>query len=84
MHMLVENATSRWGQSWERVFHKHSCIQFIALVPKLVLPKIVPMAKLDIWNPNVNKTLLCPLQEDAVITDFAKYKLLKCCYFIAL
>ena len=33
MHMLVENATSPWGQSWERVFHKHSCIQFIALVP---------------------------------------------------
>ena len=29
--MLVENATSPWGQSWERVFHKHSCIQFIAL-----------------------------------------------------
>ena len=27
MHMLVENATSPWGQSWERVFHKHSCIQ---------------------------------------------------------
>ena len=24
--MLVENATSPWGQSWERVFHKHSCI----------------------------------------------------------
>ena len=60
MHMLVENATSPWGQSWERVFHKHSCIQFIALVPlALVLwtvctcacgkhfPKIVPMAKLD-------------------------------------
>ena len=33
MHMLVENATLPWGQSWERVFHKHSCIQFIALVP---------------------------------------------------
>ena len=31
--MIVENATSPWGQSWERVFHKHSCIQFIALVP---------------------------------------------------
>ena len=30
--MLVENATSPWGQSLERVFHKHSCIQFIALV----------------------------------------------------
>ena len=23
---------SPWGQSWERVFHKHKCIQFIALV----------------------------------------------------
>ena len=23
-----------WGQSWERVFHKHKCIQFIAQVPK--------------------------------------------------
>ena len=34
---------SPWGQSWERVFHKHKCIQFIARVPK-----IVPMAKLDI------------------------------------
>jgi hypothetical protein len=31
--MLVENATLPWGQSWERVFHKHKCIQFIALVP---------------------------------------------------
>ena len=30
--MLVENATSPWGQSWEWVFNKHSCIQFIALV----------------------------------------------------
>ena len=35
---------SPWGQSWERFFHKHSCIQFIAPVP---FPKIVPMAKLD-------------------------------------
>ena len=25
---------SPWGQSWERVFHKHKCIQFIARVPK--------------------------------------------------
>ena len=62
MHMLVENATSPCGQSWERIFNKHSCIQFIALVPlALVLwtvftgacgkpfPKIVPMVKLDIW-----------------------------------
>ena len=23
---LLENATSPWGQSWERVLHKHSCI----------------------------------------------------------
>ena len=22
---LLENATSPWGQSWERVFHKHKC-----------------------------------------------------------
>ena len=63
MHMLVENETSPWGQSWERVFHKHSCILFIALVPSaLVLwtvctcacgkpfPKIVPMVKLDIYQ----------------------------------
>ena len=61
MHMLVENATSPWGQSWEWVFHKHSCIQFIALVPSALvlwtvctcacgkpIPKIAPMAKLDI------------------------------------
>ena len=30
--MIVENATSPWGQSWERVFHKHKCIPFIARV----------------------------------------------------
>ena len=36
--MLVENATSPWGQSWERVFHKHSCIQFIAYVQINVVP----------------------------------------------
>ena len=46
--MLVENATSAWGQSWEWVLHKHSCIQFIALVPKKPIPEIVPMMKLDI------------------------------------
>ena len=23
---LLENATSPWGQSWERLLHKHSCI----------------------------------------------------------
>ena len=58
--MLVENATSPWGQSWERIFHKHLCIQFIALVLSALVvwtvctcacgkpfPKIVPMAKLD-------------------------------------
>ena len=50
---------SPWGQSWEWVFHKHKCIQFIARVPKAQVlwtacksacgkpfPKIVPMAKL--------------------------------------
>ena len=58
MHMLVENETSPWGQSWERVFHKHKCIPFIARVPKAQVlwtvctsacgkffPKIIPMAK---------------------------------------
>ncbi len=29
---LLENATSPWGQSWERVLHKHKCIQITALV----------------------------------------------------
>ena len=61
MHMLVENATSAWGQSREWVLHKHSCIQFIALVPSALvlwtvctcacakpIPEIVPMLKLDI------------------------------------
>ena len=60
MHMLVENATSAWGQSREWVLHKHSCIQFIALVPSALvlwtvctcacakpIPEIVPMLKLD-------------------------------------
>ena len=59
--MLVENATSAWGQSREWVLHKHSCIQFIALVPSALvlwtvctcacakpIPEIVPMLKLDI------------------------------------
>ena len=61
MHMLEENATSAWGQSREWVLHKHSCIQFIALVPSALvlwtvctcacakpIPEIVPMLKLDI------------------------------------
>ena len=34
--MLVENATSPWGQSREWVLHKHSCIQFIARKPSEV------------------------------------------------
>ena len=34
MHMLVENATSAWGQSREWVLHKHKCIQITARVPK--------------------------------------------------
>ena len=48
--MLVENATSPWGQYWERVFHKHSRKQYIVLVPlcKNPFPKIVTMTKLDI------------------------------------
>ena len=32
MHMLVENATSAWGQSREWVLHKHSCYELYALV----------------------------------------------------
>jgi hypothetical protein len=31
--MLVENATSPWGQSWERVFYdkEHLALQFLKL-----------------------------------------------------
>ena len=27
---LLENASSPWGQFWERVLHKHKCIQITA------------------------------------------------------
>ena len=72
MHMLVENATSPWGQSWERIFHKHSCIHFIALVPRALVqwpvctcacgkpfPKIIPMVKLDKSYFNSESVQLC-------------------------
>ena len=26
----VDCLISPWGQSWERIFHKHKCMQFIA------------------------------------------------------
>ena len=32
---LLENATSPWGQSWERVLHKHACIQHLCLCKTL-------------------------------------------------
>ena len=35
---LLENATSQWGQAREWVLHKHSCNQFIALVPSALMP----------------------------------------------
>ena len=52
--MLVENAISPWGQSWERVFHKHLCIQFIALVP--AIGGIEPLS-LE-WNARMLTTTL--------------------------
>ena len=45
---------SPWGQSWERVFHKHLCIQFIALVP--AIGGIEPLS-LE-WNARMLTTTL--------------------------
>ena len=33
---LSDCLISPWGQSWERVLHKHKCIQIAARVPKFV------------------------------------------------
>ena len=35
--LLPENAISPWGQSWERVLLKHSCILSIARVPSALV-----------------------------------------------
>jgi hypothetical protein len=44
---LLENATLPWGQSWEWVLHKHSCIHHSICACAKPIPKIVPIVKLD-------------------------------------
>ena len=46
--MLVENATSPWGESREWILHKHSCIHHSTCACAKPIPEIVLMVKLDI------------------------------------
>ena len=64
---LLENATSPWGQSWERVLHKHKCIQITARVPKaqvlwcmheclcITLSQDCPHGEVAFSNSDINK-----------------------------
>ena len=74
--MLVENATSPWGQSWERVFPQalvhtvHSTCAFGTRACGKPFPKIVPMAKLDIPSQglklyNLRTLATCILKKNA-------------------
>ena len=89
--MLVENATTPWGQSWEWFLHKHKCIQFIARVlvqnpfPRLSLGEVAFSTSMCIYNVNLKTypkafftmtTLLMSLLENAI------FKILKTSYRI--
>ena len=43
---MWECLISPWGQSWERVLHKHKCCDLCTSACAKPFPKIVPMAKL--------------------------------------
>ena len=73
---LLENTTSPWGQSWERVLHNHLCIHHSTFACAKPIPEIVLMVKLDIGS-SWQQTILTWLKK---IHKFMQH-LLKPCPF---